>query len=329
MATYPLTLACRNYDRTGPVLRGDVSVPGVELRPREMSSPADIFTAFFNGEFDAAEMSMAEVVYYTSRGENDFLAIPVFPYRMFRHGYMFCGADAGLAGPEDLSGKRVAFPRVVFTAGVWMRGLLVDEYGLSPADTSWYYGSMHHWAPKPGEKIAPRDGGVLRWVPERASEAADSARIALLEGEVDALCTTRTPPETGSKLRRLIEDFPAAEAAYFKRTGIYPIMHVIALRRSVIDAHPELPEALFGAFVEAKAQATARIEADASISLVWKDPYLEHQHQVFADDPWAYGLEQNRHVISKFLSYAYDQGVSARQMSPEELFAPSTLALTE
>ena len=327
--TYPLTLACRNYDRTGPVLRGDVAVAGVELRSTEMSNPGEIFTAFYNGEFDAAEMSLAEIVYYTSRGEADFIAIPVFPYRMFRHGYMFCDANAGFAGPEDLSGKRVAFPRVVFTAGVWMRGMLVDEYGLSPADTSWYYGSMHHWTAKPGEEVAPRDGAVLRWVQERGGEAADAAKLALLEGEVDALCTTRTPPETGGRVRRLIEDFPAAEAAYFGRTGIYPIMHTIAVHRSFAEAHPELPEALFRAFVEAKALATQRIEADASISLVWKDRYLEHQHEVFGGDPWTYGLGKNRHVISKFLSYAYDQGVSAREMTPEELFAPSTLALTE
>ena len=326
---YPLTLACRNYDRTSPILRGDVSVPGVELRPREMANPGEIFTAFFNGEFDAAEMSMAEVVYYTSRGENDFLAIPVFPYRMFRQGYMFCGADAPFAGPADLSGKRVAFPRVVFTAGVWMRGMLVDEYGLSPADTSWYYGTMHHWDAAAGEELTPRDGAVLRWISEEGRASDDDVKRALLEGAVDALCTTRTPPETGGRVRRLVEDFPAAEAEYFKRTGIYPIMHVIAIRRSVIEAHPDLPEALFGAFVEAKAQATKRIETDASISLVWKDRYLEHQHEVFADDPWVYGLEKNRHVIAKFLSYAYDQGVSAREMSPEELFFPSTVELAE
>ncbi|MCH7608339.1 MAG: hypothetical protein IIC94_07225 [Chloroflexi bacterium] len=329
MATYSLTLAARLYDRTAPVLQGELSVPGVDLRPIVKTNPADIFTGLFNGDFDAAEMSLAEVVYYTSRGQNDFLAIPIFPYRMFRHGYMFCDANADFTGPESLNSKRVAFPRVVFTAGVWMRGMLVDEYGLSPADTSWYYGSMHHWDPKPGEEISPRDGAVLRWVAERGGEAQDVTKIALLEGEVDALCTTRIPPENGGRLRRLVPDFPAAEAAYFKRTGIYPIMHAIALRTSVIEAHPELPEALFHTFVEAKELSNQRIESDASVSLVWKDHYLEHQHEVFAEDPWVYGLEKNRHVISKFLSYAYDQGVSAREMAPEELFVPSTLGLTE
>ena len=330
MDTFGLTLACRRYDRTSPVLTGEVGLPGVELRPIEMTNTAAMFNGVFTGEFDAGEMSLAELVYYTSRGQNEFLAIPVFPYRMFRHGYIFTSRTAALAVGEDLSGRRVAFPRVVLTAGVWTRGLLVEEYGVSPTDTSWFYGSLHHWD-VPGEQVTPRDGATLRWIPTEGMEPAVAVEGALLAGDVDALCTTRIPAETapGGRVKRLFEDFPDVEAAYFKKTGIYPIMHVLALRKSVIEAHPDLPRNLFQTFVDAKALSTRRIREDASVSLVWKDHYVEREREVFDGDPWAYGLEKNRHVLARFLSYCYDQGVSTREMQPEELFVPDTCGLSE
>ena len=327
-----LTIACRHYDRTAAILRGEVGVPGVDLRPVEMTDVAALFTGLHSGEFDVSEMSLGELVYAVSRGSNDFLAIPVFPFRMFRHGFMFCGA--GFGGPLDVDGKRVALPRVVQTAGIWMRGLLTEEYGASPAATEWLYGSVHHWENGDGHEgdVTPQDGSVLRLLGAPSDRAHVAIEQALVQGEVDVLCTTRVPAaatDGSGRVRRLFEDYAAVEAGYFERSRIFPIMHTVAVRREAMEAHPELPKRLFEAFVEAKRRGNERLNADASVGLAWKDSYVERERALFGGDPWAYGLAKNRLVVEKFLAYCYDQGVAARRLRVEELFAPGTPELIE
>ena len=328
-----LTLAVRNYDRTVPILRGDVIVPGADLRTIETTEVAAMFTGMFTGEYDISKMSLAEVIYARSRGLDDFIAIPVFPYRMFRHGFIFATPGVGVDSAQDISGKRVALTRAVVTAGVWMRGMLTERYGVSAADTSWHYASIHHWQGKgESEDVTPRDGSTYRLLTGTGPNPQAIAERALLEGEVDVLCTTRAPADADNgsgRVVRVFDRYPESEAAYFEQTRIFPIMHVLAIRRSAVAAAPDLPVALFEAFAEAKRISKQRVEADASVSLAWKDYYLAKEREVLGDNPWAYGLEANRHALVKFLGYCHEQGLSAKELEPEDLFAEGTWALTD
>ncbi|MFQ5849608.1 MAG: hypothetical protein ACE5JU_03350 [Candidatus Binatia bacterium] len=333
MANQRFTLACRNYDGTNAILRGLIKMPGVDLQVKEMSNLADMFTSMFRGRLDISEMSLAELVYYTSRNESDFIGIPVFPSRVFRHGFIFCNSSLNIGGPEDLNGKKIGFLRWVQTAAIWMRGMLVEEYNLSPRSTQWYIASMHHWDDDNArDEVKPRDGSVIRWVERRGKSAYEHAYLALSRGEIDALGVTENqlPHIQGDKrIKRVFENYKEAEASYFKKTGIFHIMHLVVVRKSVVEQHPDLPGKLFKLFSQSKEWAQEWLRTIPSLGIVWKNQYLDEEREIFQGDPWAYGLENNRHVIDKFLSYCYAQGVSERKLSPEDLFVPSTWILTE
>lgn len=186
-----ITLACRNYDGTSAILRGLIEPEGFRLRASEENDVPKLFTRMFNGEFDVAEMSLAELVYYNSRGVGDFVGIPVFPFRMFRHGFVICNNAAGIRAPEELDGKRVGFIRWVQTAAIWMRGMLAEEYGCSPKNTQWYVASMQHWNDAHmKDRIEPKDGSFIRWVKKRSNSPAKNAWAALKEEEIDAVGLT-------------------------------------------------------------------------------------------------------------------------------------------
>jgi 4,5-dihydroxyphthalate decarboxylase len=336
MAHEPLVLACRYYDRTVPFLTGEVQVDGV--RVVEVPQVADIFAGMYRGDFDISEMSLGELAYFTSRGLNEYLAVPIFPYRMFRHGFVFKRTASDIQAPGDISGKRVALTRLVVTAGVWMRGMLTDDYGVAPAETEWHYAMVHHWQgegepDQAQDETRPADGSVPRYLPATGQIAQVAAEQALGDGTVDVLCTTRAPLEVVagdfSRFERVFADYPKAEEEYFLRTGIFPIMHTVAVRKTALAAHPELPERLFEAFVRAKKISRRRLSEDGSLSLAWRDAYLEREREVMGPDPWEYGFAQNYHTLERFLAYCDQQGVTSRLLAPEELFAPGTLGFSE
>ena len=333
MANQRFTLACRNYDGTNGILRGLLKIPGVDLQVIEMSNLAEMFGCMFQGKFDISEMSLAELIYYTSRNRCDFIGIPVFPSRVFRHGFIFCNRSSNIVGPEDLSGKKVGFLRWVQTAAIWIRGMLVDEYGVSADNTHWYVASMHHWDNEhEGEEVNPRDGSVIHWVNKRGRSPYEDAYLALSKGEIDALGVTENQLhhiQTDRNIKRVFENFKAAETSYFKKTGIFHIMHVMVLRKSLIEQYPDLPGKLFELFSQAKEWARQWVRETPSLTMVWKNQYFEEEQNLFQGDPCAYGLEKNRHVIDSFLSYCYSQGVSERKLTSEDLFAPSTWGLKE
>ena len=329
-----LTLACRNYEGTNAILRGLIKMPGVDLEVIEMSNLAGMFGDMFKAKLDISEMSLAELIYYTSRQRCEFIGIPVFPSRVFRHGFIFCDRSSNIKGPEDLNGKKVGFLRWVQTAAIWMRGMLVDEYQVSPTSTRWHVASMHHWDNDHEEdEIKPRDGSTIHCLEKRGKSVYEHAYLALSKGEIDALGVTENQLGhiLGEKqIKRVFENYKEAEASYFKRTRIFHIMHVMVLRKSVIEQDPSLPEKLFKLFCQAKEWAREWFRTIPSLGgIVWKNHYLDEEKQIFQGDPWAYGLEKNRHVINKFLQYCYVQGVSQRKLSSKELFAPSTWNLTE
>ena len=328
-----IRLASRVYDGMLPILRGQMRVPGFEFEITETEDVAGMFGGMFKGEYDVSEMSLGELIYYISRDKADFVALPVFPSRIFRHGFIFCRKALAIRNPAELSGKRIGFIRWVQTAAIWMRGMLIDEYGVSAKDTDWYVASMHHWDDAdPSAVVEPRDGSVIRWMRRGGKDVSERVCGALFDGEIDALGVTEV--QLGSLLAndtvcRLFENPREVEASYFRKTKILPIMHVLALRRDVAHRHPELPEKLFRLFSDSKRWAQRWRRALPSLAEAWPNHYLAEERRIFEIDPWAYGLEANRHVLDAFLSYCNAQGVSARRIAPEELFHPSTWNLVE
>jgi 4,5-dihydroxyphthalate decarboxylase len=332
-ATTTIRLASRTYDGTLPILRGQIQVPGFDLHITETSDVAGMFAGMFKGHYDVGEMSLGELIYYTSRTKAEFIGIPVFPSRMFRHGFIFRRRSSGVEIPADLSGKRVGFLRWVQTAAIWMRGMLVDEYSVSASTTKWCIASMHHWDDAdPGATVEPRDGSVIHRIESTGKTASERACRALFDGEVDALGVTESQLPmllANNAVCRLFTHPRQVEASYFQNTRILPIMHVVALRKDLPDQYPELPEKLFRLYSDAKRWAQQWRRAIPSLVEAWPNHYLSEEQKLFQTDPWAYGLEANRHVLDKFLAYCYAQGVSARKIAPDELFCPSTLKLVE
>jgi 4,5-dihydroxyphthalate decarboxylase len=328
-----LRLASRAYDGTLPILRGQMSLPGFEFDITETEDVPGMFAGMFKGHYDISEMSLAELIYYTSRAKADFIAIPVFPSRMFRHGFILCRKAAGIAEPADLNGRKIGFLRWVQTAAIWMRGMLLDEYGVSAKNSEWYVASMHHWDDHdPGATVEPRDGSTIRMIENGGKNTSERACRALFDGQVDALGVTESQLATllaNDSVKRLFENPREVEAAYFRRTKILPIMHLLALQKSVADTHPELPAQLFQLYSDAKKWAQRWRRAIPSLVEAWPNHYLCEEQQIFATDPWAYGLEANRHVLDKFFAYCHAQGISGREIAPEEIFHPSTLTLSE
>ena len=332
MQHYEITLACRHYDRTEAVIRGQVKASGVELKVAEIDQPQNLFTRMFEGEFDVAEFSLAELVYYTSMDQCDFIAIPVFPSKVFRHSFIFFNTYSEIERPEDLEGKRIGFVEWIQTAAIWIRGTLVEEYDISPENTGWYTPQLHHWVTNGKDDVKPRDGSVIHWLEKDKKDIREVVESALVEGRLDALGTPQIPSsfiKGDRRVKRLFENYREVELSYFKKTRIFPIMHILVARKAVVEEHPDLPCKLFDLFVQSKRLAQEKLKKDLSLSIVWKNPYLDEEESFFQGDPWAYGLEHNAHIIDKFLSYCHDQGVSARRMSPRDLFVPTTWELTE
>lgn len=332
MQAETLTLAGRYYDGTAAIFRGLVDLPGFDLRVQEESNVPHMFRGLFEGRYDASEMSLAELVYYTSRDRNDFIAIPVFPSRVFRHSFLFCSASSPLKGPEDLSGRRVGFQRWVQTACVWMRGMLIEDYGVSPAKTEWYVSSLHHWPDETGT-VTPKDGSTVRWFSgtDDPKEEEDTHH-ALSAGKVNVVGVTEgqvVELKRDSRVRRLFADYAGAEADYYRRTHIFPIMHAIAIRKEAVQRRPDLPAALFRLFSDAKRLAREAVHTTPSMTLAWKDRYLAQESEVFGADAWAYGLAANQHTLDKFLDYCYQQGIAARRLAARELFSADTWDLSE
>jgi 4,5-dihydroxyphthalate decarboxylase len=328
-----IKFASRPYDGLLPILRGQMRIPGFDLDTIETEDVPGMFAGMFKGAYDVSEMSLGELVYYTSRDRAEFVAIPVFPSRMFRHGFIFCRKALAIKSPTELNGKKIGFLRWAQTAAIWMRGMLVDEYSVSARDTQWYVSSMHHWDDAdPGATVIPRDGSAIQWIQSQGKNISERACRALLDGEVDALGVTESQLDmllVNTEVKRLFENCREVEADYFRKTKILPIMHVLALQRNLAERYPELPAALFRLFSESKRWAQRWRRAIPSLVEAWPNQWLEEEAKVFETDPWAYGLDANRHVLDKFFLYCHAQGISARNLAPEELFHHSTSDLKE
>jgi 4,5-dihydroxyphthalate decarboxylase len=324
MSKLRLTLACWDYDRVRALADGSVRPEGIDLNILELPVEETFFRMLRNREFDAAEMSLSSYVVSLTRPSPAFIAIPVFPSRLFRHNGIFVSTRSGIHEPRDLIGKRIGVPEYQLTAPVWMRGILQDEYGVDPASVEYLTGGEEE--PGREEKVALDLPARFRVRPIGPHQTL-SAMIA--EGEVDAITAPRNPSTFHTRpdrVKRLFENYVEVERAYFRKTRIFPIMHTLVLRRDVYDANPWVAQSLYKAFEEAKRRAQANLEIVAAIKtmLPWQIAHVEEARRELGEDWWSYGLAANRHVLDTFLRYHHEQGLSPSRLSPESLFAPET-----
>lgn len=324
MSSLRLTLACWDYDRTRALADGRVRSEGIDLNFVPLEVEETFFRMLRYREFDAAEMSLSSYTVSLTREDPAFIAIPVFPSRFFRHGCIFVSAKSGIEAPQDLVGKRIGVPEYQMTAPVWIRGILADEYGVAPASVRYFTG---------GEEEPGRDEKLKLNLPPKFSVTPigpDQTLSAMLaDGEIDALHTARTPSTFYSRpdaVRRLFPDFVSVEKAYYGRTGIFPIMHVIAIRRSVYEANRWIARSLYKAFCEAQAVTYAAMGVTSAMTsmLPWQVAAVEEARATLGDDWWPYGFQPNRAVLDAFLRYHHEQGLSPARFEPEQLFAPET-----
>jgi 4,5-dihydroxyphthalate decarboxylase len=329
MADLDLTLACWNYDRTAALADGNVKPEGIRLRYLPMF-PAETFQRMVKfKEFEVSELGFKFYVSSLAAKDPPFIAIPVFPLRIFRHSAIFINANSGIATPKDLIGKKVGEPFAYgHDAAIWARGVLSDEYGVPPKSANHYVGAVDHAARREFAPFPPSaDIKVVELGPGQTLDAM------LEHGEIDAMYSAIAPPSfrKGSKnIRRLFPDYEAVERDYFRKTGIFPIMHTLVIRRDVYRENPWVAQSLYKAFKEAKAKCYATYAwgeqfQNALQGIPWLTTHLDENRRLMGDDPWPYGLEPNRKAIEAFLRYHHEQGLSSRQLSAEELFAPETL----
>jgi len=319
MTNLRLTFASGPYDRTMALREGTIRPEGIELNYLTMQ-PAEIFWRMLQyQEFDASEMSLSNYTTLVSGGNAPFIAIPVFPSRVFRHGYFFINTQKGIAHPRDLKGKRGGVPEYSMTAAVYMRGLLEHEYGVKPHEIEWVQGR----ADRLGRKLPPDI---------RLSQAPAGTELGdLLErGEIDFLMTANNPlsfRRGAPTVRRLFPNYAEEEKAYYRRTRIYPIMHTVVIRRDIYDRDPWVALSLYKALCRAKDYAYDLLADMGSpkVSFAWLQPLLEEEQAVLGRDWFPYGIEQNRPSIEALLQYTHEHGLTDRRVKLEELFAPSTL----
>ena len=322
MSALPLTLGCWDYDRVQPLIDGRVRPQGIDLRFLNMIVEETFFRMARGREFDVAEMSMSSYVVSLFKPDRPFVAIPVFPSRFFRHSCIYVNADAGISEPRDLVGKRFGCPEYQMTAPVWIRGILSDHYGV-PVDGPTYVTGGEE-TPNRSEKIAldlPPNIRVERIGP------GDTLAQMLAEGRIDAFHTARKPSTyDGVRVKRLFPDYVDVERAYWRETGIFPIMHVIAIRRDVYEANRWIAMNLYKAFREAQALCYEGLKETAALKgmLPWFNAHVEDTLDLMGDDFWPYGVEKNRHVLDLFLRYHHEQGLSPRKLEVDEMFAPET-----
>jgi 4,5-dihydroxyphthalate decarboxylase len=320
-----LSFACPPYDRIMPLIYRAVIPEGIELNYLPMEVEEVFWRQLRNREFDISESSLSTYVMLRSRGDERFIAIPVFTSRMFRHANIFINTEKGIEYPQDLKGRIVGLPEYQITAVVWQRGLLQDEYGVKPQDVHWRSGGQE--VPGRKEKVALNLPPEIDLKP--IPEGQWLSRM-LEEGDLDAMIAAREPSclvKGSLKVARIFSDPRTVEEQYFQKTGIFPIMHALIIRRDIYHRHPWVAMNLYKAFCKAKAIVLKNYHHAHTLyaALPWLHEEVGRTQSLLGDDWWPYGIAKNRFTLETFLRYHHEQGLSEKRMTVEELFAPETL----
>ena len=320
-----ITVASGDYDRIRAIKDGAVKIEGCII-DYHVVEPNQLFVRNLKSqEFDVSEMSFSTYVALVEQGRAHYTAIPVFLSRAFRHSAIFVRTDRGIASPADLKGKRVGTPEYFTTMLVWMRGLLADEYGIKPSDLRWRLGGLEQPA-RDMAKVAAPTGVEIEPIPSGKTLAG-----MLADGELDAVFSARPPscfkPRAGEGrdgVARLFPDYRAAEQAYYRKTGVYPLMHAVGIRSSLLGRHPWMAANVYNAYAKAKEMAVKDFErlSALAVTLPWIKAEYRATQAVLGDDIWPYGIAANRNAIDTLCRYLLEQGFTGRRMGIEELFAP-------
>jgi 4,5-dihydroxyphthalate decarboxylase len=319
----PITLACALYDRMQALYTGEVKAKGIDLTFRVEDFPRRLFDhAMAQAPFDACEMSSSDFVTRHLAGNNPFVALPVFPSKMFRHGLITINAKSGIRTPKDLEGRRIGVMRHTMTAAVYIRGHLQNDYGVDLKSIHWIEGSVN----------SPGMHGVPTYHPPGWNITVNNSDRSLSQlidaGEIDGIIGTHLPESrrTNPDVRRLFPDFHAVEREYYERTGVFPIMHLIAIKKEVYERNPFIAKSLFDAFEQAKRAALTRMRNYSALRsmLPWMPDELDELDRVFGDDPWTYGVEANRKTFSTMIEFMHQQDLIDRQPRVDDLFVPVT-----
>jgi 4,5-dihydroxyphthalate decarboxylase len=320
MSRLPLTFACAGYDRMQALMTGEVQPDGIDLNFIPIDNPRELFDRMVGRlEFDLSEMSSSEYITRFAAGSCPFIALPVVASRVFRHGFIAVDRRA-ITKPTDLAGKRIGVQLYSMTAAIWIRGILQHHYGVDLSGVEWVEGAIDapHAHGKP--TVLP----PLKPIRITQNNSGKSLSQLLEAGEIAATIGADLPPAFGSNpnVVRLFPDFRQAEKDYYKQTGIFPIMHLIVVRRDVLEKHPFIASSLYHAFCESKALAYKRMRYLGTLRymLPWMTAELDEIQQVFGGDPWPYGVEPNRKAIEALVQYLVDQSMIARPVPVDDLF---------
>ncbi len=321
MGKVAITLACGDYDRTRALLDGAVTVEGVDLNVIPLSNAWSRHQRMvLHEEFDVCELSASSYLLARDRGQA-LIALPVFPYRMFRHGYLWCAARAAIREPADLRGKRIGVGMYQITTATWIRGFLQHDYGVRPEDLT--------WVTEMPELVPLRGQGAARIELAPAGRALEAL---LLAGELDAYVGVEgVPPAFAGRddVHRLFPDYRPVEIDYYRRTGLFPIMHTVVVREALVVAHPWLPVSLLVAFRAAKGLGYEYSRFPRVSSLAWLAVYQAEERALLGPDPYPYDFTATQLALDAMCAYSHEQGMTSRRLTAAELVAPSTLDYPE
>jgi len=324
-----LSLSVCDYDRTRALFDGRAPIEGCDVTAVALEPEESFHRAFKFQEFDVTEISMSSYLMTMARGEQHYVAIPAFVSRLFRHSSIYIRTDRGIKGPADLKGKQVGVPEYQMTANVWVRGMLDEEYGVKPRDIKWRRGGLE----EPGRE----ERASMKLPPEIDLKAVPTDRSLsdmLEKGELDAVIGARAPScflRGAPNVARLWPDYPAVEEAYFKKTKLFPIMHAIGIRKSLVEKYPWVAVNVYKAFLKAKALCMHELGqiGHLATTLPWPVAAYDRARAAMGEDFWPYGAHENKHALETLARYSFAQGLSVRQVPLEEMFAKPTYELSK
>jgi 4,5-dihydroxyphthalate decarboxylase len=326
MNDLPITYAGIDYlDRLPPLMDGTVKPAGISLRVVTFSEPLDLFRRVARStEFDAAEMSFSSYANLVSLGDDRYIAIPFFPSRSFRHGDIYVHRDSDIGQPADLRGKKVGIPQYQMTAAVWQRAFLQYDYGVLPSEIHWHTGGLTLPGQLEPNAIPNLPGVRIDLIPD-----TKTLEGSLAEGELPALFSPNRPAallDGSGRIRRLFPNYREVEQGYYRRTGIFPIMHLIVMRRPLYQEHPWVAASLFQAFTQAQRVGWERLQGPGALRIIlpWLTAEIEATIILMGPNHWKQGFAENYAVLNTMCRYHYEQGLSEQCLTPEELFAHET-----